>query len=144
MYYLHHYHHLLIILFFEHKNTRIHNAQYQLTHTHTIELYEMRSKQKQFCFINNMKLYIFFQKHYWFYFFHIYIFLSGYTLYWNHRNIHVFRPDVECTNGIIHVIDHPFLIDSDVQVTGGNSPLQSTCSILIASIVMAVLAMLFV
>lgn len=45
----------------------------------------------------------------------------GYSIQWNHRNIPVFRPDVECTNGIIHVIDHPFLIDSDIRVTAGST-----------------------
>lgn len=30
----------------------------------------------------------------------------------------MFRPDVECTNGVIHVIDAVFLKDSDVRVTG--------------------------
>lgn len=34
------------------------------------------------------------------------------------RHIPVFRPDVQCTNGIIHVIDHPFLTDNDIYVTG--------------------------
>lgn len=32
--------------------------------------------------------------------------------------IHVFRPDVECTNGIIHVIDRPLLEEADVTVSG--------------------------
>lgn len=48
-----------------------------------------------------------------------YSYSTGYTIQWNQRNIAVFRPDVECTNGIIHVIDHPFLVDSDIRVTGG-------------------------
>lgn len=30
----------------------------------------------------------------------------------------MFRPDVECTNGIIHVIDAVLLKESDVRVTG--------------------------
>lgn len=30
----------------------------------------------------------------------------------------MFRPDVECTNGIIHVIDAVLLKDGDVRVTG--------------------------
>lgn len=72
------------------------------------------------------------------------LFILGYTIYWNHRNIHVFRPDVECTNGIIHVIDHPFLEDSDIRVTGGVSNLKTTVSIVIANIVMAFIAKLFV
>lgn len=41
---------------------------------------------------------------------------------WDGKWFQVFRPDVECTNGIIHVIDTVFLKDSDVRVTGGASP----------------------
>lgn len=37
------------------------------------------------------------------------------------KKIRVLRPDVECTNGIIHVIDTVLLKDSDVRVTGGAS-----------------------
>lgn len=33
----------------------------------------------------------------------------------------MYRPDVECTNGIIHVIDTVLLKDSDVRVTGAAS-----------------------
>ncbi|XP_072764696.1 fasciclin-1 isoform X3 [Anoplolepis gracilipes] len=47
---------------------------------------------------------------------------SGYQLEWQgNKKIRVVRPDVECTNGIIHVIDTVFLKDSDVRVTGGAS-----------------------
>ncbi|CAL1681693.1 unnamed protein product [Lasius platythorax] len=48
---------------------------------------------------------------------------SGYWLEWDgeYRKIRVVRPDVECTNGIIHVIDGVFLKDSDVRVTSGAS-----------------------
>ncbi|XP_011262800.1 fasciclin-1 isoform X4 [Camponotus floridanus] len=46
---------------------------------------------------------------------------SGYILEWQHTKIRVVRPDVECTNGIIHVIDGVFFKDSDVRVTGGAS-----------------------
>lgn len=52
------------------------------------------------------------------------VYSPGYTIQWNQRNIPVFRPDVECINGIIHVIDHPFLIDGDIRVTGGTSTLH--------------------
>ncbi|XP_076395948.1 fasciclin 1 Fas1 domain-containing isoform X2 [Megachile rotundata] len=41
-----------------------------------------------------------------------------YQIEWGGKWISVFRPDVECTNGIIHVIDEVFLKDSDVRVTG--------------------------
>lgn len=46
---------------------------------------------------------------------------ESYILEWQRKRIHIIRPDVECTNGIIHVIDGVFLKDSDVQVTGGAS-----------------------
>ncbi|XP_017877413.1 fasciclin-1 isoform X3 [Ceratina calcarata] len=42
----------------------------------------------------------------------------GYQIEWEGNWIRVFRPDVECTNGIIHVIDTVLLKDSDVRVTG--------------------------
>ncbi|XP_011341884.1 fasciclin-1 isoform X3 [Ooceraea biroi] len=46
---------------------------------------------------------------------------SGYQLEWNGKWIRIMRPDVECTNGVIHVIDTVLLKDSDVRVTGGAS-----------------------
>ncbi|XP_017761182.1 PREDICTED: fasciclin-1 [Eufriesea mexicana] len=42
----------------------------------------------------------------------------GYQIEWEGNWIQVFRPDVECTNGIIHVIDAVLLKDGDVRVTG--------------------------
>jgi fasciclin 1 len=44
----------------------------------------------------------------------------------------VSRPDVECTNGIIHVIDTVLLRDTDVRVTGGVGPLAPLMSLLTA------------
>lgn len=35
--------------------------------------------------------------------------------------IPVFRPDVECTNGVIHVIDAPLVRDHDITTSGSNS-----------------------
>lgn len=46
---------------------------------------------------------------------------SGYQLEWEGKKVRVIRPDVECTNGIIHVISAVLLKDSDVRVTGGAS-----------------------
>ncbi|XP_075231724.1 fasciclin 1 Fas1 domain-containing, partial [Lycorma delicatula] len=43
---------------------------------------------------------------------------SGYFIEWNNEWIHVFRPDVECTNGVIHVIDGVLVRESDIVVTG--------------------------
>ncbi|XP_015431057.1 PREDICTED: fasciclin-1 [Dufourea novaeangliae] len=45
----------------------------------------------------------------------------GYEIGWGGKWIQVFRPDVECTNGIIHVIDEVLLKDSDVRVRGAAS-----------------------
>lgn len=45
--------------------------------------------------------------------------LPGYQIFWRNRWINVFRPDVQCTNGIIHVIDYPLVEESDVMVTKG-------------------------
>lgn len=46
---------------------------------------------------------------------------TGYYIYWNLKWIHVFRPDVECTNGIIHVIDKPFFEQGDMYVPGNTA-----------------------
>ncbi|XP_044734143.1 fasciclin-1 isoform X4 [Chrysoperla carnea] len=52
---------------------------------------------------------------------------SGFVIEWQNERIPVFRPDVECTNGIIHVIDRPFLKDSDIQVTGAAGSITALC-----------------
>ncbi|XP_072396208.1 fasciclin-1 isoform X1 [Diabrotica undecimpunctata] len=43
---------------------------------------------------------------------------TSFIIVWKGEKIPVFRPNVECTNGIIHVIDAPFLKESDIQVSG--------------------------
>ncbi|XP_050541767.1 fasciclin-1 isoform X2 [Daktulosphaira vitifoliae] len=40
--------------------------------------------------------------------------MSGYMIGWRDEWINVYRPDVHCTNGIIHVIDKVLMEDSDV------------------------------
>jgi hypothetical protein len=63
--------------------------------------------------------------------------LTGYYVEWQGEWIHVFRPDVECTNGIIHVIDSVFLKESDVRVTRSPSvPLLAPHVTIILSVVM--------
>ena len=47
--------------------------------------------------------------------------LTGYLIEWKGKKIKVVRPDVACTNGIIHVIDDAMLRESDVHVTGSGS-----------------------
>ncbi|XP_046682361.1 fasciclin-1 isoform X3 [Homalodisca vitripennis] len=47
---------------------------------------------------------------------------GGYYIEWNNEWIHVFRPDVECTNGVIHVIDSVLLQDSDIVVSAAPTP----------------------
>ncbi|XP_068082628.1 fasciclin-1 [Anabrus simplex] len=56
---------------------------------------------------------------------------KSYTIEWDSEKINVFRPDVECTNGIIHVIDSVFLKERDVNVAGNGG-----VSLLVPHIVM--------
>ncbi|XP_076766387.1 fasciclin 1 Fas1 domain-containing isoform X2 [Xylocopa sonorina] len=58
-----------------------------------------------------------------------------YQIEWEGNWIRVFRPDVECTNGIIHVMDAVFMKDSDVTVTGGAASLTSLAPHLIMILV---------
>ncbi|XP_066589755.1 fasciclin-1 isoform X2 [Prorops nasuta] len=53
---------------------------------------------------------------------------ESYQILWNEKWIRVFRPDVECTNGIIHVIDDVFMKEGDVKVTGSASSLSFVAS----------------
>ncbi|KAL1452464.1 hypothetical protein WDU94_006692, partial [Cyamophila willieti] len=46
---------------------------------------------------------------------------KSFYISWRNQNIHVYRPDVECINGIIHVIDSIFLTESDIQVNAAPS-----------------------
>ncbi|XP_037921573.1 fasciclin-1 isoform X4 [Hermetia illucens] len=66
----------------------------------------------------------------------------GYSILWNNRWISVYRPDVECINGIIHVIDHPFLEEKDVKVTSGTSDIQVAVNILFGNFFMILIAKL--
>ncbi|XP_026477303.1 fasciclin-1 [Ctenocephalides felis] len=66
---------------------------------------------------------------------------KNYYIEWKNERIPVFRPDVECTNGIIHVIDRPLLLEGDVRVTGAASSImfctQSIVFILLAKLLLA-------
>ncbi|XP_065157885.1 fasciclin-1 isoform X3 [Atheta coriaria] len=42
----------------------------------------------------------------------------SFIIHWKGEKIPVFRPNIECTNGIIHVIDAPFLKEGDIRVSG--------------------------
>ena len=75
--------------------------------------------------------------------FHFY-FLAGFFIQWQNKWIQVFRPDVECTNGIIHVIDRPFLVESDIYVTGGGVALKGHSVNSIVNVVLANSIMLIV
>lgn len=62
---------------------------------------------------------------------------KSYYVEWQGEWIHVFRPDVACTNGIIHVIDAVFLKESDVRVTGSPSvPLMAPQLTIVLSVAM--------
>lgn len=48
------------------------------------------------------------------------IFVLGYSIEWRNEWIHVHRPDVRCTNGIIHVIDKVLIDDNDIEVNAAS------------------------
>ncbi|XP_047525630.1 fasciclin-1 isoform X3 [Pieris napi] len=58
---------------------------------------------------------------------------KNYYVEWNGHWIHVFRPDVECTNGIIHVLDEPFVLESDIRATGDARALTHSLAVLLMS-----------
>ncbi|XP_023170251.2 fasciclin-1 isoform X6 [Drosophila hydei] len=63
-----------------------------------------------------------------------------YVITWNFKKINVYRPDVECTNGIIHVIDYPLLQEKDVVVSGGSYLPESSICIMLANLIMITVA----
>ncbi|KRG01983.1 fasciclin-1 isoform X12 [Drosophila mojavensis] len=63
-----------------------------------------------------------------------------YVITWNYKKINVYRPDVECTNGIIHVIDYPLLEEKDIVVSGGSYMPESSICILLANLIMITVA----
>ncbi|XP_017039638.1 fasciclin-1 isoform X3 [Drosophila ficusphila] len=65
---------------------------------------------------------------------------TGYVIIWNYKKINVYRPDVECTNGIIHVIDYPLLQERDVVVAGGSYLPESSICIILANLIMITVA----
>ncbi|XP_030752395.1 fasciclin-1-like [Sitophilus oryzae] len=60
---------------------------------------------------------------------------SAYIIHWNEQKIPVFRANVECVNGIIHVIDAPFLKKDDIRVSLGSSLKPTAVFVLIAAVV---------
>ncbi|CAK1546048.1 unnamed protein product [Leptosia nina] len=58
---------------------------------------------------------------------------KNYYVEWNGHWIHVFRPDVECTNGIIHVLDEPFVLESDIRATGDARATSQSIAVLFLS-----------
>ncbi|KAH8310250.1 hypothetical protein KR044_000232 [Drosophila immigrans] len=63
-----------------------------------------------------------------------------YVMLWNYKKINVYRPDVECTNGIIHVIDVPLLEERDIVVSGGSYLPESSICIMLANLIMITVA----
>ncbi|XP_058816986.1 fasciclin-1 isoform X3 [Topomyia yanbarensis] len=70
---------------------------------------------------------------------------SGFFILWKETGkwIPVFRPDVECTNGIIHVIDIPLVRDYDITTSGSSRSSFATVALTLANtILLVVLAFL--
>ncbi|KRT80042.1 hypothetical protein AMK59_6714, partial [Oryctes borbonicus] len=58
---------------------------------------------------------------------------SSFIIHWKGKKIHVFRPNVECTNGVIHVINYPFLEEGDIRISA-SSPLSLTPHLLMLTL----------
>lgn len=56
------------------------------------------------------------------------VIVSDYYVEWENSWIRIYRPDVVCTNGIIYVIDAPFLKEGDVRVNKGTTMFVSILS----------------
>jgi fasciclin 1 len=69
-----------------------------------------------------------------------YIF-AGYSIIWNGKRINVYRSDVVCTNGIIHVIEHPFIEEKDIQIAYSGA--YALSAILLPSIISFILSRFF-
>ncbi|XP_076252925.1 fasciclin 1 Fas1 domain-containing isoform X2 [Rhynchophorus ferrugineus] len=59
---------------------------------------------------------------------------NSYVIHWNEMKIPVFRPNVECINGIIHVIDVPFLKKDDIRVSTASNKKPSIFGSILAMI----------
>ncbi|KAM7361174.1 fasciclin 1 Fas1 domain-containing isoform 1-T6 [Cochliomyia hominivorax] len=68
---------------------------------------------------------------------------TGYFIIWNYKKVNVYRPDVECTNGVIHVIDYPMLEEKDIVVSGGTYQIKTNVCILFANLFMIAIANIF-
>ncbi|KAM7361184.1 fasciclin 1 Fas1 domain-containing isoform 5-T11 [Cochliomyia hominivorax] len=66
-----------------------------------------------------------------------------YFIIWNYKKVNVYRPDVECTNGVIHVIDYPMLEEKDIVVSGGTYQIKTNVCILFANLFMIAIANIF-
>ncbi|XP_068225212.1 fasciclin-1-like isoform X2 [Palaemon carinicauda] len=50
---------------------------------------------------------------------------TEYYIEWNGISARVIRPDVECVNGVVHVVDRVLMLNRDVTVSGGGSTTSS-------------------
>ncbi|KAL7640586.1 UNVERIFIED_CONTAM: hypothetical protein RMT77_008861 [Armadillidium vulgare] len=68
-----------------------------------------------------------------------------YFLNWNGITAKVIRPDVECVNGVVHVIDKVIMVRSDVTVSGSKSFFSSgSGATLVSAVISLTLAWVFV
>nr|XP_045611021.1 fasciclin-1-like isoform X3 [Procambarus clarkii] len=58
---------------------------------------------------------------------------SEYYVEWNGIKARVIRPDVECVNGVVHVIDSVLMMNRDVTVSGSTVPMVTGLATLIAT-----------
>ncbi|XP_011502138.1 PREDICTED: fasciclin-1 [Ceratosolen solmsi marchali] len=65
---------------------------------------------------------------------------GGYQIEWRGKKIKVIRPDVACTNGIIHVIDDVMLRENDIHVTGSGASMPALAALIIHQVITFLIA----
>lgn len=66
---------------------------------------------------------------------YFFFYILEYYVEWNGIKARVIRPDVECVNGVVHVIDKVLMMNSDVTVSGSAVPAVTGLATLIATFV---------
>lgn len=64
---------------------------------------------------------------------------AEYFAEWENVQARIVRPDVLCTDGVIHVIDHVLVLRRDITVSGQPQLVFSTPLLLLTTFVLAVL-----
>lgn len=69
--------------------------------------------------------------------------VGGYTLEWKGESVEVSRPDIQCINGIIHVIDQVLITDGDIQYSVDGAAENNPATMMLLSIFVPLVVMGF-